>query len=787
MSRHTLFNCIRRSTGLAIAVLWISAQTAVTGRAALTFYVSPSGNDANTGNENAPFRSLDAAQAAVRTAIPNATNDIIVYLGAGLYRLTNTVMFTSADSGQNGHRVIYEAQPGQTPVLDGAILVTNWTLRDAGKNIWQASVPAGTRFRQLYVNGQKANLSRSTDALGLAPTTNGLFTSNTLLLSLSRSASLADLEIVTRPNGWIQDILPVAGISSAGAVTIQQPCWSNAQVAPFPGNRNPVWVQNAYELLDKSGDWYLQTASNIVYYIPRPNDHLTTAVVEAPVLQQLVCLAGTSNHLVGNLRFQGISCKMTTWLLPCPGYGLPQTQANQPVDTSSNWSVTAALDGSWIRNVDVSQCQFSNLGGNGVNLLKGSKNAAIDHCRFANLSGSAIQLGLGWDPDRDVDAASPEIVEGIIVANNTVHDACQDYPSGCGIYAAYTRNCTIIHNTLYNLPYTGISLGWGWGGQAPFTSGNFINGNLVHDHMELMGDGGAVYVNGVQHHATMSYNYSYNQKHVFGVLYLDDGSANWSVFENVALKAGGEEWFSMKGRNNHAFNNYTDNPYERIAEDFNCTWGLGTFPEDHNTTVTNGNWPPEAQAIMQAAGPQADVYYSSWPNSILIGATQHNGGFCQGFSGWTLGGSAASQAGMGFGAFPDEDTPTSETCIFFHNHGAPPGGALSISFKTEAGHVYALSYSQATYGATNNQCLAVSIIDPAKTNLLGTSITRVPALYSRTTFTFSATTTGTDTLQFTDRTTPLNAAGSACTLDNIELRDATPPPSGDGRIATIRD
>ena len=32
-----------------------------------------------------------------------------------------------------------------------------------------------------------------------------------------------------------------------------------------------------------------------------------------------------------------------------------------------------------------------------------------------------------------------------------------------GILAGYTDHTTIEHNKVYDLPYSGISVGWGWG------------------------------------------------------------------------------------------------------------------------------------------------------------------------------------------------------------------------------------------------------------------------------------------------------------------------------------
>ena len=294
----------------------------------------------------------------------------------------------------------------------------------------------------------------------------------------------------------------------------------------------------------------------------------------------------------------------------------------------------AALDGIWLENVDVSRCTFAHLGGNGVNILRGSRNSVVDHCLFYDLAGSAVQVALGWGPDGNVPASSPEIVDGIIVSNNTAHDLCTDYVAGCGMYAGYTRECSFIHNTLYNLPYTGISLGWGWGQDAmpgAFTTGNFIDGNLIHDHMLLLNDGGAIYCNGKQWNATLSNNYAYHQGHQYGVYYLDDGATNWSVFNNVANKDSAACWYLYKGGNNHCYDNFVDNPYVMNESTGACTCA-------DNTVVTGGNYPAAAKAIMNAAGPEATVYYTSRPDSIIINKDRGNGDFSQGLQDWTVGG-----------------------------------------------------------------------------------------------------------------------------------------------------
>lgn len=74
------------------------------------YYVAVDGDDSGPGSATAPFRTLAKAQAAVRTSTNGMTSDLYVYVGPGTYYLTAPLKFTSQDSGQNGHRVVWQAQ-----------------------------------------------------------------------------------------------------------------------------------------------------------------------------------------------------------------------------------------------------------------------------------------------------------------------------------------------------------------------------------------------------------------------------------------------------------------------------------------------------------------------------------------------------------------------------------------------------------------------------------------------------------------------------------------------------
>ena len=595
------------------------------------YYVSPTGSDTNAGSIGQPFATLARAQSAVRTINTNMTGDIIVYLRGGTYALTNTLALTPADSGNNGHQVRYQAYAPETPVISGGKTITGWILHDAGKNIWQAGVAATDNFRQLYVNGVKAVRAYGAPPAGYAVITDAGYT--TTDTNLQFYGNITNLEIVTHSVNWTQSRLPVAGIQNTN-ITIQQPCLGLAQNLLT----SPTRMENAYEFLTSPGYWYLNLYTHTLYYIPRAGENLATATVEAPVVEQLITITGDSTNPVSNLSFVGLTFRLANWLQPSTGLGLASPQANQDdLTTSYLWVVKAALDCTGARNVGVTACTFANLGGDGVNFLRASQNDTIDGCVFYDIAASAVQVARGSLLDAAIPAGSGDIVSNIVVKGCLIHDVCTDYQEGCGIYFGYTANCTISHNELYNLPYTGISLGWGWGPgySAAYAGGNQILYNKIHDHLQVLADGGGIYVNGTQPNGNslIAWNYIYNQGNVFGEIYLDDGASNWTVTSNVCKKASAATWYLYKGSNNNADDNYTDDPNppsDGATGPLPCT-------VTNTTVVTNGIWPQGALDIINAAGsesgtPAAPTGLVAIPGSAQVALSWNSSSFAASYN-----------------------------------------------------------------------------------------------------------------------------------------------------------
>ena len=257
-------------------------------------FVSPSGNDANRGTSSAqPVRTLVRAQQLVRAMNQAMTGDLRVQLADGVYQLSAPLTLTAADSGTGGHDVVWAAAPGARPVVSGGVPITGWTRVDAARNLWSAPAPAGLNTRQLYVNGTRATRARGAAPVTLTWTETG-YTASAGTMSTWRNKGDLEFVYVAGIGAWTEIRCSVGRIAGNGTITMGQPCWNNSNQrhiktdwnpprtanlvgpgrlgnpGPEPGGAGipPTFVENAFELLDTPGEWYLDRTAHTVFYIP---------------------------------------------------------------------------------------------------------------------------------------------------------------------------------------------------------------------------------------------------------------------------------------------------------------------------------------------------------------------------------------------------------------------------------------------------------------------------------------------------------------------------------------
>jgi hypothetical protein len=315
-------------TASGLAAGTASAQPA--SPAALdTVYASPHGG--GTACDISSPCSLAGAKARVEQLNRDMTANIDVDLFGGTYRLSAGLELGPADSGSNGHDVVWQAMPGQHPMLSGADRITGFTEYDKALDIWRAPVSAAAAAvggQQLFVNGQRAQLAQSAGSPpGVQVTSTGFSTTDPSYASMSNQSQI---EVVDNSD-WKHESCPVQSITPAPGggsdINILPSCWdaNNVDVPnlgfPYNGSGLPAmsgisYLENAQALLTQPGQFYLDQASRYLYYIPKPGQDMATADVELPVLQSLLTLQGTPGHLAPvNQNAPGASYTGTGWQL----------------------------------------------------------------------------------------------------------------------------------------------------------------------------------------------------------------------------------------------------------------------------------------------------------------------------------------------------------------------------------------------------------------------------------------------------------------------------------------
>jgi hypothetical protein len=109
------------------------------------FFVDPkSGSDSNAGTLEAPFKTVQRAQAQVRTARAAGNLPIVVHLRGGTYFFGETITFGAEDSGIGADSAVtWAAYESEKPVWSGGVDLTglHWTKPSGLSLAWTAPAP----------------------------------------------------------------------------------------------------------------------------------------------------------------------------------------------------------------------------------------------------------------------------------------------------------------------------------------------------------------------------------------------------------------------------------------------------------------------------------------------------------------------------------------------------------------------------------------------------------------------------------------------------------------------
>jgi PA14 domain/Right handed beta helix region len=526
---NQLSSSMKRLIALGLIVSSLSAcneASSITTLEPNTLVVATTGLDSNPGTLEKPFKTV---QKCADVALPGFT----CVIRAGTYRET----VRPANSGLGDKRIVFTSFPGETALISGAELVTNWTTFQG--SIQKASLPTnsdlGVGKNQVFVDGRMMLEARYPNAgLDLLHPKLGSFkqpisgsgvTWTINAPNLPSNLTGANINFLPGPM-WVIETGKIDSssgasftFSSPGGQMVERPSFDPKLYEPREGNPYFIWGQLG--LLDSPGEWFLKDQT--LYLEPLTAD-LKAHVIEIKRRQLAFDLKDRSFITLQNLHV--FAATIAT--------GDPQN----PASTSSS---NIVLDGVHLRYPShytlVTPGQSWGAGLDTGIVLVGS-NHTLKNSSVVFSAGNGVSLGgtnhtLSNNVIHDVDYTMTDAAavftglynagsSGHLIEGNTFYDAGRSV-----LVHRATTKLKILHNHLYNGGLLTNDLGLTYTFQSD-GGGTEIAYNLVHDNFapsESMG------------------------------IYLDNGSKNYLVHHNIVWNVRNAFNLNLPSINNKVYNN----------------------------------------------------------------------------------------------------------------------------------------------------------------------------------------------------------------------------------------
>ncbi len=534
------------------------------------FYVSNKGKDlTNHGTSNKSFASIEFA---LTQASKSKNKQVEIYIEKGKYYLTKTIRLSSKDWAEKqlsitGNNAIVSA---------GKKLNLKWVRYD--QKIWMASLDSNP-FEQLFLNNQEQILARYPNYDSTIKNFKGF-----------AADALEKLKSWKNPKGAFVHALHHGEWGSfhyqVNEVKNNEIIWSGGwqNNRPAPLHKNYRFVENAFEALDSPNEWYYDKNNKTLYYYPSPGIYPNNAIFEASNLMHSVEIIGTEQNPIKNIKISGIKFQHNERTF---------MQAYEPL-LRSDWRIYrgGALLLENTENCVISECEFSDMGGNAVFFSRYNKNSTIKSSLFHDLGASAIcfvgdtsavrsatfqyDFFISYEKlDKSPGPKNEKYPRQCTASDNLIYSIAKVEKQSTGVHIEMSSEILVSHNSIYDVPRAGINIGSGaWGGhifeyndvfdtvQETGDHGSFnawgrdrfwhpkrkIMDEMTAEHPELIGLD-------AQKTVTIRNN-RFRCDHGWDID-LDDGSSNYHIYNNLCLNGGIKlrEGFFRKVENNIMINN----------------------------------------------------------------------------------------------------------------------------------------------------------------------------------------------------------------------------------------
>lgn len=465
----------------------ISAMGIIETSAQSVIFVSPEGDDNNSGTLEYPFKSISKAQYKAR----ELDGDICIYLREGEYRIDNPIVFTP-DDGNDSKSLTLSSYNNEHVSINGSdpVVIGKW--EPYKDNILKTTVKLDFPVDMLIVNGKIRHMARFPNYDPDGVRFNGTSSSAT---APERVKSWKNPEggflHVMHAHDWGDFHYRITGKDNTGNLLLEGGHQNNRKSGLHPDNR---MVENIFEELDCPEEWYYNASESSLFYYPASQEDVTMSYFEVPRLKHLVEFRGSMTEPVKNITIRGIEfCNTARTFM----------EKYEPL-LRSDWTIyrggAIILEGT--ENCHLENLHFHNLGGNAVFFSYYNRQSGVTKSHFNNIGASAVCF-VG-DPEA-VRSPAFEYNEYVSLEDmdTMIGSKSDNYPEDCevhdnlitkiglfekqvtGIELSMCRSIKVSHNSIYDVPRSGINVSEGtWGG-------HIIEYNDIFDTVKETGDHGS--------------------------------------------------------------------------------------------------------------------------------------------------------------------------------------------------------------------------------------------------------------------------------------------------------
>lgn len=437
-------------------------------------YISPKGNDKNSGTKGNPVQSIQKAGEIVRSKADK--QEVQVIFADGIYYLPEPFVLNSDFSGTEKNPVVFRAEnEGKAIISGGNQIKLNWEPFRNG--IFKAVVTEDAAIDQLYVNGQRQRMARFPNAVegkNVFDTWDLVHTNNPDTINdpmdkkrISTWANPEGAYIHAMHNAlWGAMHWIVKGKNADGSLDMEGG-WQNNR--PSPMHPRYRMVENVFEELDAPGEWYYNKNIKTLYFYPQPGLDLSKAKIEIVRLRNLIEFNGTKEKPVRFVQFDGFVFRHTARTF----------MDNKEPLLRSDWTTyrggAVLFNGAedcWILN-----CEFDQVGGNSIFVNNYNRRILIKSC-YIHHSG-ANGIAFVGDP---LTVRSPLFRYGdqdFAAIDRTPGPKGDNYPSDCrvedclitmtgryekqtaAVQISMSHKITVSHSSIYDVPRAGINISEG--------------------------------------------------------------------------------------------------------------------------------------------------------------------------------------------------------------------------------------------------------------------------------------------------------------------------------------